>query len=107
MSQEEYNKVYELIKNINWNNADDKASESLFEEILENAQEVNGIRIADYLLENGEFTKPQKGLSEDEVVGIVVGFHNEKPIIASLTFFTGVFDRKYNSTFGDSYYIGK
>ena len=78
MTQEEYNKVYELIKDINWNNADDKASESLFEEILENAQEVNGIRIADYLLENGEFTKPHKGLSEDKVAGIVVGFHNKK-----------------------------
>ena len=107
MSQEEYNKVYDVIKDINWNNDDDKASETLFEEILENAQKVNGIRIADYLLENGEFTKPQKELSEDEVVGIVVGFHNQNPIIASLKFFTGVFDRKYNSTFGDSHYIGK
>ena len=107
MSQEEYNKVYELIKDIIWNNDDDKASESLFEEILKNAPDVNGIRIADYLLENGEFVKPRKGLSEDDVVGIVVGFHNENPIIASLKFFTGVFDRKYNSTFGDSYYIGK
>ena len=92
MTQEEFNKVYELIKDVNWNNADDKASESLFEKILENAQEVNGIRIADYLLENREFAKPHKGLSEDEVVGIVVGFHNENPIIASLKFFTGVFD---------------
>ena len=101
MTKEEFNKVYELIKDIDWNNDDDKASESLFEEILENASEVNGIRIADYLLENGEFAKPQKGLSEDDVVGIVVGFHNEKPIIASLKFFTGVFDRKYSSTFGD------
>ena len=107
MTQEEFNKVYDIIKDINWSNDDDKASENLFKKILENAQEVNGIRIADYLLENGEFTKPQKGLSEDKVVGIVVGFHNEKPIIASLKFFTGVFDRKYNSTFGDSYYIGK
>ena len=107
MTQEEFNKVYELIKDINWNNDDDKASESLFEGILENASEVNGIRIADYLLENGEFVKPRKGLSEDEVVGIVVGFHNENPIIASLKFFTSVFDRKYNSTFGDSYYIAK
>ena len=107
MTQEEYKKVYEDIKDIDWNNDDDKASESIFEEILENASDVNGIRIADYLLENGEFTKPHKGLSEDEVVGIVVGFHNENPIIASLKFFTGVFDRKYNSTFGDSYYISK
>ena len=107
MNKEEFNKVYELIKDIDWNNDDDKASENLFEKILENASEVNGIRIADYLLENGEFVKPQKGLSEDEVVGIVVGFHNENPIIASLNFFTGVFDRKYYSTFGDSYYISK
>ena len=44
MSQEEYNKVYDVIKDINWNNADDKTSESLFEEILENAQEVNGAK---------------------------------------------------------------
>ena len=40
MTQEEYNKVYELIKDIDWNNDDDKASESLFEEILENAPKV-------------------------------------------------------------------
>ena len=84
MTKEEYNKVYELIKDVNWNNADDKASESLFEKILENAQEVNGIRIADYLLESGEFTKPQKGLSEDEVVGIVVGFHNHWSVLINL-----------------------
>ena len=31
MTQEEYNKVYELIKDIDWNNDDDKASENLFE----------------------------------------------------------------------------
>ena len=100
MTQEEYNKVYELIKDVNWNNADDKASESLFEKILENAQEVNGIRIADYLLENREFTKPYKGLSEDKVVGIVVGFHEGEPIIAALTYFVAAFDKMFVSSFG-------
>lgn len=107
MTQEEFNKVRLAIKDIDWNNVDNKESESLFEEILENAHEVNGIRIADYLLENGEFTRPQKGLSEDKVVGVVAGFHNEEPIIASLKLFSGIFDRKYYSTFGESYYISK
>lgn len=107
MTQEEFNKIRETIKDIDWNNKDNKVSESLLEEILENAPEVNGIRITDYLLENGEFTRPQKGLSEDKVVGIVAGFHNNEPIIASLKFFNGIFDRKCYSTFGKSYYISK
>ena len=44
MTQEEYNKVYELIKDIIWNNDDDKASESLFEEILEH-EKVDKLRL--------------------------------------------------------------
>ena len=82
-----------IVTDINWDKGDNKVSESLFEEILKNAPEVNGIRIGDYLLENGDYTRPLKGLSEDEVVGIVAEFHEGKPLIAALTFFIGAYDR--------------
>ena len=97
-----------IITDINWDNGDNKVSEIIFEEILENAPEVNGIRIGDYLLENGGYTRPRKGLSENEVVGIVAGFHEGEPIIAALTFFVGAYaDRIYGSKFGEYYNINK
>lgn len=96
-----------IVTDINWDEEDNKVSESLFEEILENAPKVNGIRIGDYLLENGDYTRPLKGLSEDEVVGIVAGFHDGEPLIAALTFFVGAYDRKYNSQFGEYYNSNK
>lgn len=96
-----------IVTDINWNKGDNKVSESLFEEILENAPEVNGIRIGDYLLENGDYTRPRKGLSEDKVVGIVAGFHDGEPLIAALTFFVGAYDRRYNSKFGEYYNSNK
>ena len=92
-----------IITDVDWDNGDNKVSDCIFEEILKNAQEVNGIRIGDYLLENGEYTKPRKGLSEDEVVGIVAGFHEEEPLIAALTYFVGAFDKMFNSSFGFFY----
>ena len=92
-----------IITDINWDKGDNKVSEIIFEEILENAPEVNGIRIGDYLLENGDYTRPRKGLSEDKVVGIVAGFHEGEPLIAALTFFVGAFDKLCNSTFGFFY----
>ena len=92
-----------IITDVDWDNGDNKVSDSIFEEILENAQEVDGVRIGDYLLENGVYTKPRKGLSEDEVVGIVVGFHEGEPLIAALTYFVGAFDKMFNSSFGFCY----
>lgn len=96
-----------IVTDINWNKGDNKVSESLFEEILENAPEVNGVRIGDYLLENGDYIRPRKGLSEDKVVGIVAGFHDGEPLIAALTFFVGAYDRLYNSKFGEYYNSNK
>ena len=97
-----------IITDVDWDKGDNKVSDSIFEEILENAQEVNGVRIGDYLLENGGYTRPRKGLSEDEVVGIVAGFHEGEPIIAALTFFVGAYaDRIYGSKFGEYYNSNK
>ena len=92
-----------IITDIKWDEGDNKVSESVFEEILENAPEVNGVRIGDYLLENGDYARPRKGLSEDDVVGIVAGFHDGKPLIVALTFFIGAYDRLYDSNFGECY----
>ena len=66
----------------------DRSSENIFKEILSNAPKFNGIRVGDYLLENGEYVKPQKNLSKNDIVGIVVGFSNKKPLIAALSSFT-------------------
>ena len=66
----------------------DRSSENIFKEILSNAPKFNGIRVGDYLLENGEYVKPQKNLSKNDIVGIVVGFFNKKPLIAALSSFT-------------------
>lgn len=97
-----------IITDVDWDNGDNKVSTNIFEEILENAPEVNGVRIGDYLLENGDYTRPRQGLSEDEVVGIVAGFHEGEPIIAALTFFVGAYaDRIYGSKFGEYYNINK
>lgn len=85
-----------IITDINWDNGDNKVSESLLEEILENAPEINGVRIGDYLLESGEYTRPRKGLSKEDVVGIVAGFHNGEPLITALTFYLSVYDRLHN-----------
>ena len=92
-----------IITDVDWDNGDNKVSDCIFEEILENAQEVNGVRIGDYILENGDYTRPRKGLTEDEVVGIVAGFHEREPIIAALTYFVGAFDKMFNSSFGFFY----
>ena len=96
-----------IVTDINWDTGDNKVSESLFEEILENAPEINDVRIGDYLLENGNYTRPRKGLSEDKVVGIVAGFHEGKPLIAALTFFIGAYDRLNNSRIEEPYNMSK
>lgn len=92
-----------IITDIEWDNGDNKVSKCIFKEILENAPEVNGVRIGDYLLENGDYARPRKGLSGDEVVGIVAGFHDGEPLITALSFFDGAYDLSYNSNFGERY----
>ena len=89
-----------IITDVDWNNGDNKVSDCIFEEILENAPEVNGVRIGDYLLESGGYTRPRKRLSEDKVLGIVSGFHEGEPIIAALTYFVAAFDKMFDSSFG-------
>ena len=96
-----------IITNVEWDKGDNRVSECLFEEILKNAPELNGLRIGDYLLENGDYTRPCKSLSEDNVVGIVAGFHGEKPLITALTFFDCVYDRDNSSEFGDYYHFNE
>ena len=49
-----------IITDVDWDNGDNKVSDCIFEEILENAPEVNGVRIGDYLLESGGYTRPRK-----------------------------------------------
>ena len=66
----------------------DRSSENMFKELLSDAPKFNDIRVGDYLLENGEYVKPQKNLSKNDIVGIVVGFSNKKPLIAALSSFT-------------------
>ena len=92
-----------IITDVDWDNGDNKVSDCIFEEILENAPEVNGVRIGDYLLESGGYTRPRKRLSEDKVVGIVAGFHEGEPIIAALTYFVAAFDKMFDSSFGFFY----
>ena len=96
-----------IVTDVDWDDGDNKVSESVFEEILENAPEVNDIRIGDYLLENGDYAKPCKGLSEDNVVGVVAGFDGGKPLIAALTFFDCAYDRGNSCQFGDYYRINE
>lgn len=66
-----------------------KLGTSFVEDILFNAPEVNGIRIADYLLEDGTFVHPTKDIAKLKPIGIVVGFHNDKPLIGALEYMTG------------------
>ena len=96
-----------IVTDINWDTGDNKVSESLFEEILENAPKINDVRIGDYLLENGNYTRPRKGLSEDKVVGIVTGFHEGKPLIIALKYFICAYDRLNNSRIEEPYNMSK
>lgn len=81
-----------IITDINWKEGNDKVSECFFEEILENAPEVNSVRVGDYLLEDGSYARPRKGLSKGDVVGIVAGFYEGKPLIAAIEFFRDAHD---------------
>ena len=73
---------------------------AFWEDILDNAPEINGIRVGDYLLDSGGFQHPKKGRKRNHLVGIVVGFHDDQPLIAALDRFQEPFDTKYDSNIG-------
>lgn len=64
------------------------------EELLEEAPTCNGIRVGDYLMTDGKFVHPRKKLPKTKTIGMVVGFHDETPLIAAL-------DRFEDVPFGD------
>ena len=71
-----------------------KLDTSFFEDILLKAPEVNGIRIADYLLKDGTFVHPTKDIAKLNPIGRVVGFHNDEPLVGALEYMTGEWDTK-------------
>lgn len=75
-----------------------KLDTSFVEDILLKAPEVNGIRIADYLLEDGTFVHPTKDIAKLKPIGRVVGFHNDEPLVGALEYMTGEWDiRSYSN----------
>lgn len=75
-----------------------KLDTSFVEDILLKAPEVNGIRIADYLLEDGTFVHPTKDIAKLKPIGRVVGFHNDEPLVGALKYMTGEGDiRSYSN----------
>lgn len=75
-----------------------KLDTAFVEDILLKAPEVNGIRIADYLLEDGTFVHPTKDIAKLKPIGRVVGFHNNEPLVGALEYMTGEWDiRSYSN----------
>lgn len=75
-----------------------KLDTSFVEGILLKAPEVNGIRIADYLLEDGTFVHPTKDIAKLKPIGRVVGFHDDEPLVGALEYMTGEWDiRSYSN----------
>lgn len=75
-----------------------KLDTSFFEDILLKAPEVNGIRIADYLLKDGTFVHPTKDIAKLNPIGRVVGFHNDEPLVGALNYIIGEWDiRSYSN----------
>lgn len=64
------------------------------EELLKDAPTCNGVRVGDYFTTDSKFVHPRKTLPETKTIGIVVGFHDETPLIAAL-------DRFEDVSFGD------
>lgn len=96
-----------IITDTDWKKGD-KASKNIFKEILETAPKVNGVRVGDYLLENGGYTQPREGISRDDVIGIVAGFHEEKPLIAAIDSFVGKYGKHVTYGFAqDKYLVSK
>lgn len=73
-------------------------------EILEDAPEENGVKVADYMLEDGTFVHPSKELAGTAPVGRVVGFKKGKPIVASLDILKEMWDTSCDSKV-DEYYL--
>lgn len=75
-----------------------KLDTSFVEDILPKAPEVKGIRIADYLLENGTFVHPTKDIAKLKPIGRVVGFHNDEPLVGALEYMIDEWDiRSYSN----------
>lgn len=75
---------------------------SLYYDILENAPEINGIRIGDYQLETNEFVHPSEEMSTSNVRGIVCGFYEDgTPMVCALEILSGVWDNECDSKIGD------
>lgn len=73
-------------------------------DILESAPVKNGIRIADYMLSSGSFVHPEKlGKKAKDVIGRVVGFRNDKPLIAAIEYSVEQWDTQYDSKIGEHY----
>lgn len=73
-------------------------------DILESAPVKNGIRIADYMLSSGSFVHPEKlGKKAKDVIGRVVGFRNDKPLIAAIEYSVEQWDTQYDSKVGKHY----
>lgn len=66
-------------------------------DILANAPQVNGVRVGDFLLPSGKFVHPNRLSKMRNPIGRVVGFHNDKPLIAALETFKGEIDTQWNS----------
>lgn len=75
-----------------------KLDTSFAENILLKAPEVNDIRIADYLLEDGTFVHPTKDIAKLKPIGRVAGFHNDEPLVGALEYVTSKWDiRSYSN----------
>lgn len=75
-----------------------KLGTSFAEDILLKAPEINGIRIADYLLEDGTFVRPTKNIAKLNPIGRVVGFYNDEPLVGALEYMLGEWDIRSYST---------
>ena len=72
-------------------------------DFIKDAPEENGIYVGDYYLTNDSYARPSENINKDEVIGQVVGFHDGKPLIASIEIFIGRWDERYDSKIGNSY----
>lgn len=78
------------------------------EELLEEAPEKNGVRVGDYLMNDGNFVHPKEKLHKNKIIGIVVGFYKESPLIAALDRFEHVsFGENISSIIDETFIDGK
>lgn len=75
---------------------------NLFIEILATAPEKNGVRVGDYQLEDNTFVHPTDNTKDLNPRGIVCGFTpDDKPLVCAVEILSGVWDKQWNSQFGD------